>query len=129
MRFRDSSAHLVGRKIARDLDDARAFLECLAHHAAPGVGTIDLRRIIGAMAGDHGPLGRVGSCPRDDPTRREYTRRRDHVGRAPLAETERLVADPVEVAHGSEAVCAEIPEITLPAQLPYPSAALIVPPR
>src|SRR3546814_17307722 len=66
MRFLDSSAHLVGRKIARDLDDARAFLECLAHHAAPGVGTIDLRRIIGAMAGDHGPLGRVGSCPRDD---------------------------------------------------------------
>src|SRR3546814_9153566 len=44
MRFLDSSAHLVGRKIARDLDDARAFLECLAHHAAPGVGTIDLRR-------------------------------------------------------------------------------------
>src|SRR3546814_15585487 len=41
MRFLDSGAHFGGCEMACDLDDARAFLERLAHHVAPCVGTID----------------------------------------------------------------------------------------
>src|SRR3546814_18460936 len=55
--------------MACDLDDARAFLERLAHHVAPCVGTIDFLRIVGTVAGNNWALGRVTAVAGDDPAR------------------------------------------------------------
>src|SRR3546814_6789591 len=126
MRFLDSGAHFVGCEMACDLDDARAFLERLAHHVAPCVGTIDFLRIVGTVAGNNWALGRVTAGAGDDPARGEDARRRDHVRCAPLAEQERRIADAVEVANRSEAGFEKIAKVALAAPRPGAFAALLV---